>query len=67
MTALISVHRAAQLLDCSRSSILRYIESGELAGVQLTKHGWWKVSRESVQRKLTKLAELTNPNQDFER
>lgn len=61
MTAFISVAVAAQLLQCDRRSILRYLECGELDGFQRTQRGWWKVSRESVQKKLDKLDRWDSP------
>jgi len=33
----------------------------ELYGVQYTTRGWWRVSRASVEKKLTKLTELNSP------
>jgi len=49
------VSKAAERLGCSPSTVLRLIESGELAGTRLTAKGWWRIDRESVERKLMKL------------
>ena len=67
MTEFISAKQAARLLGCDRRSILRYLESGELLGLQYTARGWWKVSRESVQKKLDRLDKCDSPVDAFER
>lgn len=58
MTNFVTVATAAQLLQCNRRSILRYLESGDLAGVQVKTRGWWRISRASLQRKLDELDKL---------
>jgi len=58
MTDFVSVAWAAKELKVDRRSILYYIESGDLEGARIKDRGWWRVSRESVQRKLEKLEKL---------
>ena len=53
----VSVAIAARKLRCSRSTVLRLIESGDLTGARLTPRGWFRVSSDSLERKLTKCAE----------
>jgi excisionase family DNA binding protein len=38
----------ASTLGCSRQTVYRLIESGELEGIQLRDHGWWRVSGRSL-------------------
>ncbi len=48
----------AKTLGCSRQTVYRLIESGELEGIQLRDHGWWRVSGRSldtyIQRRMGK-------------
>jgi excisionase family DNA binding protein len=67
MTDFMSANQAARLLGCNRRSILRYLESGELQGLQCTARGWWKITRASVQKKLDKLDRWDSPANAFER
>jgi len=53
----VSVQRIADRLGCSRDTVLRLLESGELRGFRLTPNGWWRVLESSVleyERKLLK-------------
>jgi excisionase family DNA binding protein len=56
----LSLPDVAETLGCSRQTIYRLIECGELEGIQLRDHGWWRVSERSldryVQRRMTKRA-----------
>lgn len=40
----------ASTLGCSRQTVYRLIECGELEGIQLRDHGWWRVLGRSLDR-----------------
>lgn len=40
----------ASTLGCSRQTVYRLIESGELEGIQLRDHGWWRVLGRSLDK-----------------
>jgi excisionase family DNA binding protein len=42
------VSRVAARLRCSRDTVLRLLESGELQGYRLTSLGWWRVLESSL-------------------
>lgn len=44
----------AETLGCSRQTVYRLIESGELEGMQLNDHGWWRVLERSLDKYLAK-------------
>lgn len=52
----VSVEEVAGKIGCSRMTVLRLIDAGELTGCRLTNRGWWKVSQQSLK---TYLAQLT--------
>ena len=50
----LSLADVARILGCSRQTIYRLIECGELAGLQLRDHGWWRVLGRSLDRYLAR-------------
>jgi excisionase family DNA binding protein len=40
----------ASKMGCSRQTVYRLIECGELEGIQLRDHGWWRVSERSLEK-----------------
>lgn len=44
----LSVSRVASRLSCSRDTVLRLLESGQLKGYRLTRLGWWRILEPSV-------------------
>jgi len=48
----ISLPRVASTLGCSRQTVYRLIESGDLEGMQLKDHGWWRVLGRSLDQYL---------------
>jgi biotin operon repressor len=44
----IPLPNVASTLGCSRQSVYRLIESGDLEGMQLKDHGWWRVLGRSL-------------------
>jgi excisionase family DNA binding protein len=44
----VSVARVADRLKCSRDTVIRLLQSGELRGYRLTRFGWWRVIESSV-------------------
>lgn len=44
----IDVTRAARLLNCSRYTVYRLLDSGSIDGYQLCTGGWWRVYYDSV-------------------
>ncbi len=44
----------AETLGCSRQTVYRLIECGELEGIQLRDHGWWRVLGRSLDRNVTR-------------
>ena len=44
---------AAVVLGCSRQTVGRLVEDGELKAVQL--RGWWRISQQSLERYIERL------------
>lgn len=44
----LSVSRVAERLSCSRDTVLRLLESGQIKGYRLTPLGWWRILEPSV-------------------
>lgn len=44
----VSVAWVAERLRCSRDTVVRLLQSGELRGYRLTPIGWWRVVEKSV-------------------
>ncbi len=52
----ISVSTAARLAKCSPDTVLRWIEEGAIEARQISKHGWWKIERESLAKYLKRVS-----------
>jgi excisionase family DNA binding protein len=44
----LALPEVAKTLGCSRQTVYRLIEAGELEGLQLRDHGWWRVLGRSL-------------------
>lgn len=44
----VSVAWVAERLKCSRDTVIRLLQSGDLRGYRLTAVGWWRVVEKSV-------------------
>ncbi len=46
----LALPEVAESLGCSRQTVYRLIESGDLQGIQLKDHGWWRVLERSLEQ-----------------
>lgn len=51
----ISCRAAADVLGCSRSTVHRLIERGDLVAYALSDPGWWRIERRSLDQYIKKV------------
>jgi excisionase family DNA binding protein len=50
----------ARRMGCSRDTVLRLLQSGELKGYRLTPNGWWRVIEDSFLEYKERIERLLN-------
>ena len=54
-------------LQCSRTTVYRYLEAGEIEGVQRVPNGRWLVDRESLEKKFSAILAVLGTENTRER